>query len=324
MITTNEMEKVAETTLTGEALADNAALVVAQNRARTVAGSKLRTDIHRPGAIQPHMYTSLGWYALASKRGKILMAKVDAWMGSEESIDFEALVYGDWGKCGICGAQFVYGEVWQHNETLDVVHVGHDCADTYKLTSGTDWTAIMDQRARFLKAEKTRIANEAFRAEVLAKHPGFEAALECPAGYVQGIKRTFFSSSPRISDYQIATVFRIAAEHAARQARPEEVKVAAPVVAGRTTVKGVVVSKKTHESVYGSKLVMTVKVTTEAGVWLAWGTVPANLLGSLQNGEGVKVGDTVEFEAQLQAGREPHFAFFKRPTKAAIVARAAA
>jgi len=101
-------------------------------------------------------------------------------------------------------------------------------------------------------------------------------------------------------------VFKLAAE--ARAPKPEkrpEVNVPAPT--GRTTFRGVIVSVKTHESAFGVTLKCTVKVTTPEGVWLAWGTLPKDIPADVERGT------SVEITATLSAGREPHFAFFKRP-----------
>ena len=61
---------------------------------------------------------------------------------------------------------------------------------------------------------------------------------------------------------------------------------------------------------------MTLKVETDAGTWLAWGTCPSGLLGG---DFGIR-GCRVRFDAKLtRSDRDEHFAFFKRPTKPAIL-----
>ena len=59
---------------------------------------------------------------------------------------------------------------------------------------------------------------------------------------------------------------------------------------------------------------MTVKVTTDAGVYLVWVTEPSSI--------DPEVGDTVSLTATLsQSNDKPHFAFGKRPSKASVIAR---
>jgi hypothetical protein len=129
-----------------------------------------------------------------------------------------------------------------------------------------------------------------------------------------------------LSEAQMALAFKLHSE-AFCPARPSETNVAAPE--GRQTIRGTVVSVKEHRGDFGDTLKMTVKVTTDAGTWLCWGTVPSGLTartwspyqtdhaGALTSE--VAKGVEVEFTATLVRGREPHFAFFKRPTNATII-----
>jgi hypothetical protein len=317
MIETDFSHDVATTTCTDDELVSAAQTIGAQNRERARTGT-LRSDPHRPGAIQPHMYTSLGWYALASRNGRVLMAKVSAWMRTEEAIDFRAVEFGDWGKCGICGAAFVYGEVWQHQELLDVVHVGHDCAAKYKMTSGTNWTAIMAQREKTLKALESERKNRLAREQALAENPGLAAALAFDHYITKDIAARF-EKYGTISPKQVALVMKLEREAGDREAAKQkrqaeqasEIHVSAPVNASRQAVQGVVVSVKEQVNDYGVRTVMTIKVTTALGSWLCWGTAPAAIKPSR--------GDVVRFDCVLQAGKEDYFAFIKRPTKAEIV-----
>ena len=79
---------------------------------------------------------------------------------------------------------------------------------------------------------------------------------------------------------------------------------------GKQTFTGRVVSVKIQEP-YGT-LRMTVKITTPAGTWLAWGTAPLACLAESVNHGGLK-GCDVEITATLKAGRDPHFAILSRP-----------
>jgi len=300
----------------GNGAPDFVQVIQAENDKRTRTG-RGRDDIHRRGAFQPDQYEFFGWYYLGLGGGGAVLncsARVRVFLGSEEAQDFEALSFGDFGKCGVCGARFACGEIWQHTDRRDLVHVGCDCCDKYSLVSGTDWNAVQDERNRALKAQKTAARRSKARARVLAAYPGLEQALATDHYISRDLARRF-ENDGTLSERQIALAFKLEGEAkdraAKRAAEPVEIKIAAPT--GRVTVRGVVVSLKTHESAYGSCLKMTVKVTTAAGVWLAWGTVPASLVGEVGRG------DEIEFDAALEAGREPHFAFAKRPTRATVI-----
>ena len=284
-----------------------------------------RTDIHRPGMIQPHLYTFVGWYYLGamgvrSRSVMALSATLEKFRVSEECWDFGALTYGEFGKCGVCGARFAMGEVWQHVDTMDFVHIGHDCAEKYNLVSGTNWTALQDMRDRSLKAKATAERNAAKRAEIFASSPLLEEALKTDHYIVRDINDRFRRYGS-LSEKQIALVLKIAGDQIkqveVRAQRAQEAHVEAPE--GRTTVRGTVVSTKMHDGQYGSVLKMTVKVTTPEGSWLAWGTVPSDIHAD------VKVGRTVEFDGTFtRSNDKKYFAFFKRPSKASLLSEASA
>lgn len=90
-----------------------------------------------------------------------------------------------------------------------------------------------------------------------------------------------------------------------------------PAPLGRQTFTGKVV-KLTWRDGYGYNAPQVpkiiVKVTTEAGVWLVWLTAPAALMDAKREEGGEIVGATVTLTATLEAGKDAHFAFGKRPT----------
>lgn len=113
------------------------------------------------------------------------------------------------------------------------------------------------------------------------------------------------------TERQAALVLKIAAE----LTRPRG---AVPAGAARQMVEGVVVkldSKCVCWRPYGRatyRNVMTVELANGAKVW---GSVPS----AIDTAE-LHKGTRVRFEALITAGDDPSFGFFKRPTKAAIVA----
>ena len=271
-----------------------------------------RTDIHRPGMIQPHLYTFIGWYyfGLGGVGSVIAVSeRLEKFRISEECWDFGALTFGSFGKCGVCGARFAMGEVWQHVETMDFVHIGHDCAEKYDLVSGTNWTALQDMRDRSLKAQKTAARNIKRKAAMALQYPGLEAALKTDHRIVKDIASRY-EDGVTLSEKQVELVFKLANQVATRATRPEEAHVNAPE--GRVVARGTVVSKKVHESEFGQCLKMTVKIMTPEGSWLAWGTVPSGL--------NPEIGATVEFTGTFTRSTDkPFFAFFKRPSKASLI-----
>src|SRR5580693_905040 len=104
-------------------------------RAAMSKGMTNRTDPHRPGAIVPSDYTYLESYFLGSNSEdgpeSYNLDIVQTICEGREAEGLEA--FGKLGKCGICGVNFKYGDIWEHKATRQLVHVGHSCADKYQM-----------------------------------------------------------------------------------------------------------------------------------------------------------------------------------------------
>ncbi len=293
---------------------------------------KKRTDPHRPGAIVPAHYRYVFSYNCATTDGgwpipscginceldrRVTNADGSVTNGAHDA-DGECCQIGllqsgktvktGPGKCSVCGAHFVYGDVWEHEPTGEYIHLGHDCAAKYSMLADRSAWELADARARHNAAVQGLRAAKALRvAEFLDAHPGLSQAFEVEHEIIGDIKaklREYGSISPK----QIALVMRLADE--TRNPRAPEATVPAPI--GKQSFRGTVVSTKAYDSDYGTQIKMTVKVTTPQGVWLAWGTAPAACLADSCNHGGLK-GCEVEIKTTLKAGRDAHFAIMGRP-----------
>ncbi len=297
-----------------------------------------RDDVHRPSAIVPADYEAVRDYHISSTLSgyPIPSFGIDCEMAFVSSITRERVVgkhgtgdrcciarlraagykfadVGGIGRCSICGACFVYGEVFRHKPTGELVHMGHECAAKYQIMADRSESdmALGRAKAQMAREIQTKV-NAEERAAFLAGHAGLAEALETKHRIVEAIAEKF-RTYRNLTDKQIALVFKLAAE-AKMPAKPEEKNIPAPV--GKETFRGKVVSIKCRPDPYApwkqvSKA--TIKVTTDDGVWLAWGSVP-----SLKD-DFVHVGDELEIKATLQAGRDAHFVFMKRPRATLIV-----
>jgi hypothetical protein len=109
----------------------------------------------------------------------------------------------------------------------------------------------------------------------------------------------------------ITTTIARVAERAAQQAA--DTANACDVPEGRMAVDGEVVSTRWDDTPYGSAKKWLVKVTTDAGVYKLWGTVPRAILD-------VKAGDRVRFTGTLERSHDDRaFGFVKRPTAAEVL-----
>lgn len=272
-----------------------------------------RTDPHSPSNIVPSDYSHVLSYALASVANGVDVPgwNLDEAMALKKSgVQFAAT--GSLGSCSVCGANFIYGDIWCHDPTGEHIYIGHDCADKYNMLTDRSVTHVAIKRNRATAIRNS--VKEIKQGDFFKANPGLEEALQCDHYIVRDIRARFeqyFTLSPK----QVALVIKLANE--ASNPRPPEVTVSAPVSPIRQTFIGVVVSAKAQDSNYGLQYKMTVKVTTPDGVWLAWGTIPSGLLdqvpsinaGRLENLKGAEI----EVTALLKAGRDPHFALINRP-----------
>lgn len=132
----------------------------------------MRTDLHRKGAIVPSDYEYVMSYSLATSQDgfQVPSYNVNCFLDSNHSITAHSgdccligmyqdktksfAKHGGTGKCTICGASFVYGDVWCHIESGEYIHVGHNCAD--KMNS-PDRRAFEYGRTKFV-ADQAKLA----------------------------------------------------------------------------------------------------------------------------------------------------------------------
>lgn len=300
-----------------------------------------RTDAHRPGAIVPTDYVILTSYALATECGGWPVPPI----GVENVIAFQnearaagKRIFGSLGKCGVCGASYKYGDLWRHEPTGEIVHLGHDCADKYELVADRmDFERELDGARRKSAREHAREIKAERVAGFLAAREGLAVALETDH-YISRDLKAKLAQYGELSDAQVKLAFKLEKDVADRAKRDAEraLEIMVPAPQGkRITFQGTVVGAKVVKSQYGSTLKITVKVETESGSWLAWGTCPTSVHGgagaegiwsdaetaawraagkdgNATTGERLR-GRRVEITATLKPGREPHFAVMDRP-----------
>ena len=307
--------------------------------------ARKRTDPHRPGAIIPAHYeyalsfnlatTQDGWpvpsYGINCELdrrhevdGQIVNGKHDAdgrccTIGLRLIGKHKYALGGGPGKCTVCGACYIYGDAWIHKPTGDVVFLGHDCAQKYSLLADRSEHELALGRLRQAAATAClRAAKADQRAAFLLEHPGLEAALQGDHRILRDLASKFVEFTS-LSEKQIALALKLKAE--LDNPKPVEVEVNVPAPVGKQTFRGTVVSTRAYDGDWGVSYRMTVKVTTPAGVWLAWGTAPTYILDQIRE-HGMSTehgvlhglrGCEVEITAMLQKGRDAHFALMKRP-----------
>lgn len=244
----------------------------------------------------------------ADARAYLRAFHADALYGLEEKDSYT--VTDECKRCGGAG----YFPTPQHGCCFECGGMPHRMRVTRRVTIKAlaqklaRWDRAEDRRKGL--ADRQREESNRQREEFLAQHPGLGAALtSCNNPILESFGEQLYRRGS-LSARQIEVAFQ-ASERA--KARAEESHVSAPD--GRHEIDGRVVSVKWSESAYGETCRITVKVETPEGIWLANGTAPSALIRQVDDAEDLK-GRRVVFTATLSRGREEHFAFFKRPTKA--------
>lgn len=297
-----------------------------------------RTDIHRPSEIIPADYR----YRLSFSNATV----IDGWPVPPVNRDLAleiylaphptvegrkagAQIHGGIFSCDVCGAHYIYGDLWEHVPTGEIISLGHDCAAKYSLiadrtdydrTKAADWNRALREHHEAAAAER--------RAEFLADHPGLEEALEIEHYVSDDLKRQLRRSG-RLTEPQVELAFKLKRDTADRQEQEEDeaenlVPVPTAVLDGRVEITGRVIAAMFRDSDYGPQEKMILAVDAGEGkFWKLWSTLPRAISDSLRDADGQFLplsalkGETVRFTAKIEkSDRDECFAFAKRPTKA--------
>lgn len=296
-------------------------------------------DIHSPANVAPEDYDYFGFWDWNATIVSDEMAMMVALAGPEAAAAFRASreaeierrielraeirsagYQGNFeakGTCDHCGANFIYGSIFRHVPTGQLVVVGWICADE---TFDVPDRAALDQkrareraahgreRLRVLTSTIAWVTEDTTRIGVI----GWLISHQDESGFYSDLLAKLRKYGP-LSERQEAAVRKGPAQEAARAARAAEAAQAGPVPTGsRLLIEGEVLTTKWQESMYGGALKMLVKLANGSKVW---GSVPSSIE--------VAKGDTVRFNANVEASNDdPSFGFFKRPTKATVTMEA--
>lgn len=278
-----------------------------------------RTDIHRPSTLVTEDYAYLvaadlnprpeDMYPLDPEESAAISAALDA--------------RGDkYPQCDHCGARNVrYVAFLRHNPTGDVIMVGWQCLENRFQRASTDFQELRQRAELIRQSQRIRHAVAAF----LAKYPDLAVLDQKQLPPVLAWNSFLVDLSRKLREYgdlsekQVCAARRSIAEAPAKQAeylakvaaREAAEAAAAPVPTGRVTVVGEAISFKEVESQFGVTSKMLVR--DDRG-FKVFGTVPANIYGTVERGS------RVTFTATLEPSRDdPKFGFYSRPSKAAVL-----
>lgn len=280
-----------------------------------------RTDPHAPATLVASDYAYVLSYALPCSDGfSFNVQAARDFAVQHEAEFFHGGEHRTWGigRCSVCGARFNMGDIWRHTPTGQYIHIGHECAAKYDMVAECEeFEEALSRRAKDVLARQ----REGARQQFLAEHPGlaedFEVGKDHPV--IADIAASL-ARYPYLSVKQVALVRKLAAE--IRNPPEPERHVTAPT--GKVEFTGTVISAKVkaYEGTWGIQYrsVVTVKVETPEGSWLAWGTLPKGIDEDFCGTNGYKLpldemrGLIVRIKATLEPGKDAHFALMTRPS----------
>jgi len=283
----------------------------------------MRTDIHRPSAIQPEDYIfvafeclpganedPMGWASAQQAEREMIKAHMKATGGT-----YSHHAHG--GNCMICGnANAIYTALFYHEKTNSYVRVGRDCADKLD-ASGLEWNAftarvkdVLAARAGKRKAEAVLAGaglTKAWEIYESDRHERQQYEEETIFDIVSKLVK-YGSISEKQESFLRTLLDRIERRAEIEAQRKAENEAAEPAPTGRVEVSGDVLSTKVQDGYYGTQFKMMVK--TDAG-WKLWVTVPMVMLSEVETLRGRRVTLKVTVEPSKD---DPKFAFGKRPS----------
>lgn len=289
-----------------------------------------RNDVHSPANLVPENYeyifaadNNTPWVLRAGDFGLEVSRKL-----GQSQLDRHCH------QCHHCGAHIRYFAVLEYKPTGEYIAVGETCLERFEMTSN-EFHAL--RKAAELDRQKQRIKTAIMDFTCANPDLAFMADSTGETTPEASQENSFIADVARklriygeLSERQIDAVRnslvrdqQFAARKAAEAASP---KVLIPVVEGKQTITGEVLTVKWQDSDFGGSLKMLVK--DDRG-FKVWGTVPRSLDYSARNHETNEFietkaarGDRVAFSATVEAkAGEVGFGFFKRPTKGVILSK---
>ena len=276
----------------------------------------MRTDIHRPGVIEPAEYQFVGiWYDPQSSEvvgGDMLMEQeredIRSFM-TEHGARWADHAHG--GTCQCCGANAAYLGAFYHESHNEMIRVGQDCAE--KLRMGCEGAFNAARRkvssAREYSTGKARGRLQLEEHGLLAAWSLWEAKAQedSDQGIVADMVQkliSYGSFSDKQWEFLKRLMYRIENRETLEAERAAEKAQALDCPKGRMDIVGAVLSTRVVEGQYGATLKMLVKTP---GGYTLWGTVPKGLEAER--------GEVVSFKATVEPSKDDSkHGYFSRPS----------
>jgi hypothetical protein len=300
----------------------------------------MRTDIHRPSAINPADYQYVG---VEHMKIESIGDCYEAQAAREVVRAHMARTGGTWsnhehgGNCHICGASAIYTILFYHAATNSYIRTGNDCADKLEMSyDGVAFRSLQSGVKKAREAKAGKIKAQAVLAEVnltpawdifvsevptkLASNDPLEQNFRINVEkYEEATIRNIVEKLVKygnISEKQVTFVKNLLAKIGNRAAveaqREAERANAADCPSGRVVITGTVLARKEQEraAYYRRDNGIDTKILVQADSgFKVWGNIFSN----------VQKGDKVIFTATVTVSKDdPKFGFYKRASKQVV------
>ena len=276
----------------------------------------MRTDVHRPGVIEPAEYQFIGiWYDPQSSEvvgGDMLMEQE-----REDIRDFMTDHGARWadhahgGTCQCCGANAAYLGAFYHESHNEMIRVGQDCAEKLRMGCEGAFNAarrkVSSAREGLMGKARSRLQLE--ERGLIAAWNIWEAKAQEDSDQVIVVDMvqkliSYGSFSDKQWEFLKRLMYRIENRETLEAERAAEKAQALDCPTGRMDIVGTVLSTRVVEGQYGATLKMLVKTP---GGYTLWGTVPKGLEAER--------GTEVSFKATVEPSKDDSkHGYFSRPS----------
>ena len=286
----------------------------------------MREDEHRPSLLDPAEYDFICAFYQGDSSW-MMRGYQDEMEVYEQTLQGEhaEIFMGNWlfkSTCDHCGAAFNHGVLFRHLPSDELIHVGHICAaNTVGLPDKAAKARKKAERlAKDLKEQDDRFqAGAEWRSQNVDMIAWLDAQGENAHSFIVSMRESI-SKWGRLTERQTNAVANWRAGAERRKAREIEnekrLETAPPLVEGRRSIEGVVISTKWKDTQYGSVLKMLVEEDDGNRVF---GTVPQSIHMAFSLSE-----DIARLRVRLvgtvtRSDKDEHFGFFGKPTNAEVL-----
>lgn len=262
--------------------------------------ARQRTDIHRPGVIEPSEYE----YILTLYPIEGSFYGIDTFNLPSSVLQRHILSTGGKmagigrGGCDICGAAHKYSDIFFHTQSKEYIRVGQTCGSKL-FGENAERFRLAKDRAKFIAGKKkcaflleTEGLQECLEIAYLTKTEDWHNIFKYEVDKIKDIVATIEKKgtlSEKQSDYLRSLLSKLYSKNAYHY--DMAIAEIPPLKTGRQEVTGKAVHTKWVESGYGGTTKML--FLTDNGQKI-WATMPSGMMSDIEEGESYTIKVTIE------------------------------